>query len=346
MGISFKAKLILDGTVTLIGAGVIISSYSGFISPRHHGFYCNDPKLGFTYNGDSLTLGTLLSIVTLVPIFFIFLVEYGRHHPFASQSKLENQQNRLVSVSPKHHKKVFWRCCILVFRTYLNGLLCAIVIVEILKIAVGGLRPHFFDSCQPDYTKINCSDGFITEYRCTKELSPWHHADIFKSFPSGHAALSMYMSLFLCFYLHKQLVLWPTGYVCSVVQALLIIFAFQCGCSRMMDHRHHWWDVLVGGVIGAITCFHSAYWLCKITPLCDSILPLPKTNWWPEYEKPKLILKSDSGQLSPTTINQEDPFLFPPSAAQVMDKLNTEETNNKPKLDNIANHYNQVNLST
>ncbi|GAB6027921.1 hypothetical protein CHUAL_002136 [Chamberlinius hualienensis] len=334
MGTYFPKKLILDGSVTLIGAGVILCTYFGIISPRHHGFYCNDPKLDFTYNGDSLTLGTLIAIVTIVPLVFIFAVEFGRHHPFRSISKLKNP--------PENHRNVFWKCCLLVFRTYLNGLLCAIVIVEVLKIAVGGLRPHFFDSCQPDYTKINCSDGFITEYRCTKELNPWHHSDIFKSFPSGHAALSMYMSLFLCFYLHKQLVLWPTGYICSLVQALLIIFAVQCGCSRMMDHRHHWWDVLIGGIIGTLTCFHSAYWLCKITPLCDTILPLPKTNWWPRYEKPKR--KSDREQFSPATNNQEDPFFS--SSAQVTSKLNLEETNIKPKIDNISNHYKQDNLAT
>ena len=37
---------------------------------------------------------------------------------------------------------------------------------DIAKVSVGRLRPHFLDVCQPDFSTINCSAGYITEYRC------------------------------------------------------------------------------------------------------------------------------------------------------------------------------------
>lgn len=42
---------------------------------------------------------------------------------------------------------------------------------DIAKVSVGRMRPHFLDVCKPDFSTINCSLGYITNYTCTGEES-------------------------------------------------------------------------------------------------------------------------------------------------------------------------------
>lgn len=37
---------------------------------------------------------------------------------------------------------------------------------DIAKVSVGRMRPHFLDVCKPDFSTINCSLGYITDYHC------------------------------------------------------------------------------------------------------------------------------------------------------------------------------------
>lgn len=36
------------------------------------------------------------------------------------------------------------------------------------------------------------------------------------------------------------------------VQCVFLLFAALCSVSRITDHRHHWWDVLIGASIGTL----------------------------------------------------------------------------------------------
>lgn len=38
---------------------------------------------------------------------------------------------------------------------------------DIAKVSVGRMRPHFLDVCKPDFSTIDCSVGYITNYTCT-----------------------------------------------------------------------------------------------------------------------------------------------------------------------------------
>ncbi|MEQ2196654.1 Phospholipid phosphatase 3, partial [Xenoophorus captivus] len=66
---------------------------------------------------------------------------------------------------------------------------------DIAKVSVGRMRPHFIDVCKPDFSTINCSLGYITEYTCHGPESKVQEAR--KSFFSGHASFSMYTMLYL-----------------------------------------------------------------------------------------------------------------------------------------------------
>ena len=106
---------------------------------------------------------------------------------------------------------------------------------DIAKVSVGRMRPHFLDVCQPDFSTINCSLGYITVYTCLGRDSKVQEARCVcnnlhaamcntqghvgntlghvcmhtkcdyinhfflprKSFFSGHASFSMYTMLYL-----------------------------------------------------------------------------------------------------------------------------------------------------
>lgn len=38
---------------------------------------------------------------------------------------------------------------------------------DIAKVSVGRMRPHFLEVCKPDFSTIDCSQGYITNYTCT-----------------------------------------------------------------------------------------------------------------------------------------------------------------------------------
>jgi phosphatidate phosphatase len=55
------------------------------------------------------------------------------------------------------------------------------LITDIAKYSVGRLRPHFLDVCKPDYSKFNCTDGYITADVCTGDAYLIKHARLVKS---------------------------------------------------------------------------------------------------------------------------------------------------------------------
>lgn len=42
---------------------------------------------------------------------------------------------------------------------------------DIAKVSIGRLRPHFLSVCNPDFSQINCSEGYIQNYKCRGEDS-------------------------------------------------------------------------------------------------------------------------------------------------------------------------------
>jgi hypothetical protein len=79
------------------------------------------------------------------------------------------------------------------------------------------------------------------------------------SFPSGHASNSFAAFIFLALYTAGKL---RTAQYKNQWKVLLtlspIITAVVISCSVLIDHYHNWYDVLLGGVLGA-TCGWFAY---------------------------------------------------------------------------------------
>ncbi|CAL8370237.1 unnamed protein product [Boreogadus saida] len=133
---------------------------------------------------------------------------------------------------------------------------------DIAKVSVGRLRPHFLAVCNPDFSTINCSLGYITDYQCQGPESRVQEAR--KSFFSGHASFSMYTMLYLVFYLQARFTWHGARTLRPLTQFTLVMLSFYTGLSRVSDHKHHPGDVLAGFVQGALVAYCIAFYVSDL----------------------------------------------------------------------------------
>lgn len=42
-----------------------------------------------------------------------------------------------------------------------------------------------------------------------------------------------------------------------LLQTLLISWGLVCSCTRVIDNRHHWWDVIAGGILAVVLSYYA-----------------------------------------------------------------------------------------
>ncbi|KAI1095096.1 acid phosphatase/Vanadium-dependent haloperoxidase [Rostrohypoxylon terebratum] len=137
-----------------------------------------------------------------------------------------------------------------------------------IKWLIGGLRPSFYDICQPDPTlavnnglnAIGYRNYMYTSQVCTVgQGRPLWNA--MQSFPSGHSTTICAAAVYIFLYLNAKLkvfanyhsAMWKLVLLyCPVLGAVLV-----CG-SLTLDASHNWYDIVTGIVIGVVFAF-SAY---------------------------------------------------------------------------------------
>ncbi|KAI8590675.1 phosphatidic acid phosphatase type 2/haloperoxidase [Geranomyces variabilis] len=128
-----------------------------------------------------------------------------------------------------------------------------LLFTQIVKVSTGGLRPDFLDRCKPIYAT---NDPLMRVLSCTGNASDIKEGR--KSFFSGHSSigwaglgfLSLYLSRHLNFY-RKPL---APKYAITIIP---IIVALLISISRVDNFWHHWQDVVVGAIVGAIVAVLS-----------------------------------------------------------------------------------------
>ncbi|KAI9847431.1 MAG: hypothetical protein M1838_000874 [Thelocarpon superellum] len=133
----------------------------------------------------------------------------------------------------------------------------SVVITQSLKVATGKPRPDLISRCLP---RAGSADppvfGLSNTSICTQTDNDILK-DGFRSFPSGHSSTAFaglfYLSLFLGARIH---VLDRRGQVWKVLIFLLpILGAALIADSRIMDARHHGFDVLSGSALGIVSAW-------------------------------------------------------------------------------------------
>lgn len=229
--------------ILIVFASLVFLEYGPTPSAKL-GFYCKDPALSYPYKGDSISLLLILGGSIVGPLIVIAATELYREKNFNKQWGIE-----------------IWNW----FRDFTIGMTVNLLLTQVTKVFIGEHRPHFFDTCLPDAGQTCLPGEFIRDYKCTNSFySNYVITDSSRSFPSGHAAVSVYTSLFCALYIHLRL---PSHQLRLVIKPFIIVcillWSVVCCSTRITDYRHHWWDVLAGFILGIACVVYTVITLCK-----------------------------------------------------------------------------------
>ncbi|XP_037049001.1 putative phosphatidate phosphatase [Bradysia coprophila] len=213
------------------------------------GFFCGDPSLSYPYKTASIPQ-EWLNISAYVCSVLIWVIELT----LESLNGRTDLKKRLLRTTVR---------CLQWIVYYYTTLMILNIFLILLKNLVGGLRPMFLQLCQPDLA-VNCTVGqFIdSDYECTNPVTTELLLfEIRRSFPSGHAMASVYITVFFMRYLEARfakfrVTLTAVHFVCS-------IWIVVSSVSRITEHYHHVWDVIAGIILALPFVFYSSQIQCK-----------------------------------------------------------------------------------
>ncbi|XP_005999540.1 phospholipid phosphatase 2 [Latimeria chalumnae] len=205
--------------------------------PYKRGFYCGDDTIGYPHRPDTITHGLMAGVTISCTVLIItsgeaYLVYMKRLY---SRSEFNNYIAALYKV----------------VGTFLFGASVSQSLTDVAKYTIGRLRPNFLAVCKPDWSKINCS-GYVllSESDCSGNARNVTESRL--SFYSGHSSFGMYCMVFLALYVQARLIAEWARLLRPTIQFFLIAFAIYVGYTRVSDYKHHWSDVLVGLIQGAV----------------------------------------------------------------------------------------------
>lgn len=214
--------------------------------PFHRGFFCDDESIMYPYHESTISTTLVVAVGLIVPTFFMIVCErFSTRQRKCEYICVIGNKKKYV---PPWIGRLYSTVGIFVFGAVVTKLL-----TDVAKYTVGRLRPHFIDVCRPDPATYNCSQGYIIKFTCAgtdKELIE----DARLSFLSGHSSFAMYSMLYLAIYIHVTFPRRMSSLVKGVFEVAAIIFGFYTCLTRISDYKHHWSDVLAGGVLGVIVC--------------------------------------------------------------------------------------------
>ncbi|KAJ6657645.1 hypothetical protein lerEdw1_002146 [Lerista edwardsae] len=252
-----KALVAVDIACVIVVSIPFVISEVGLVSPVRRGFFCNDSSISYPLQHAETVSDTLLISVGIFIAATVLII---------------GEMCRISNLPPNSHSIVSNRYVAALYKevgAFFFGCILGQSLTNIAKLAVGRLRPHFLAVCRPDFTRINCSAGYLEDYICTGNASKEREAR--KSFYSGHASFAMYTMTYLVFYLQARFTWQGARLLRPLVQFVLLMLAIYTGLTRISDYRHHPSDVLVGLLQGALVAywvaFHvSSMFKCKHKP--------------------------------------------------------------------------------
>lgn len=227
----------------IIAVVIAVSVVVGGLSGHRQQFSLSDDSIKYEYTGgstiSSLNLVILSAVLPAVKILGLVIF-------FKLKQEQGNSRNRYPELL--HAINISWL-----------GLALSISLAQIftnaLKVTIGRPRPDMLARCVPgqgaaDPTAYSLSNSSI----CTQTDSSLLN-DGFRSFPSGHSSMAFSGLAYLAFFTAWRLSLLDRkGYVwkCFVVTVPLLLASF-IAASRILDNRHHAFDVLFGSALGIVT---------------------------------------------------------------------------------------------
>ncbi|KAM4739592.1 phospholipid phosphatase 2b [Anableps anableps] len=199
--------------------------------PYQRGIYCDDESIMYPIKPDTITR-SLMAVVTISCT--VIIISSGEAYLVYKKMIYSNSIfNQYIAALYK------------VVGTFLFGATVSQSLTDIAKFTIGRPRPNFMAVCAP---KV-CT-GYVLEINCTGELHEVTESRL--SFYSGHSSFGMYCMLFLALYVQARLAAKWARLLRPTIQFFLVAFAVYVGYTRVSDYKHHWSDVLVGLLQGAL----------------------------------------------------------------------------------------------
>ncbi|KAE8149277.1 phosphatidic acid phosphatase [Aspergillus avenaceus] len=239
--------------VICIGGFFILDS----IEPYHQHFSLENRTLWYPYaTHERVPMPMALCISGVAPLLIIAVYTLFVDGLFSHSKPVDPKTGKRKLTGPYRFKDRLWE-----FNCGFLGLLLsqglAFVITQCLKTACGKPRPDLIDRCQPRPGSVDAFPGLSNYTICTGDKTILK--DGFRSWPSGHSSSSFaglfYLTLWLCGKLHFM------DNRGEVWKALLImtpcLAATLVAVSRIMDARHHPFDVITGSLLGIVCAIIS-----------------------------------------------------------------------------------------
>ncbi|KAK1805969.1 hypothetical protein P4O66_013013 [Electrophorus voltai] len=222
--------------------------------PYHRGVYCDDQSIKYPLKPDTITLG-LMAAVTISCT--VIIISSGEAYLVYSKKLQSNS-------AFNHYVAALYK----VLGTFLFGATVSQSLTDLAKFTIGRPRPNFFSVCAPKVCK-----GYVSEINCTGNFNDVTESRL--SFYSGHSSFGMYCMLFLALYVQARLRAKWARLLRPTIQFFLVAFAVYVGYTRVSDYKHHWSDVLVGLVQGAVVAiltvhYVSDFFKCRAITHCSS----------------------------------------------------------------------------
>ncbi|XP_029775914.1 phospholipid phosphatase-related protein type 1 isoform X2 [Suricata suricatta] len=216
----FVELVIMAGTVLLAYYFECTDTFQVHIQ----GFFCQDGDLMKPYPGTEeesfITPLVLYCVLAATPTAIIFIGEISMYFIKSTRESLIAQEKTILT----------GECC------YLNPLLRRII---------------RFIVCKPNYTSADCRahHQFINNGNiCTGDMEVIEKAR--RSFPSKHAALSIYSALYATMYITSTIKTKSSRLAKPVLCLGTLCTAFLTGLNRVSEYRNHCSDVIAGFILG------------------------------------------------------------------------------------------------
>ncbi|KAJ5646511.1 hypothetical protein N7490_002883 [Penicillium lividum] len=243
---------------------ILIACVIGFwildsLEPYHQHFSLRNISLQYPYAvHERIPIQYALCISGLFPLVLIIIYTLFIDGLFSHHKPLDPSSGKRKLRGPWRWKDRLWEMNCGILGLLLSQAL-AFLITQVLKNACGKPRPDLIDRCQPrDGSQDMLPYGLSNSTICTGEAALIK--DGFRSWPSGHSSSSFaglfYTSLWLGGKFHimdNRGETWKT-----LLVTIPILAATLVAVSRIMDARHHPFDVITGSLLG-VACAMISY---------------------------------------------------------------------------------------
>ncbi|XP_035877871.1 phospholipid phosphatase-related protein type 1 isoform X2 [Phyllostomus discolor] len=192
----FVELVIMAGTVLLAYYFECTDTFQVHIQ----GFFCQDGDLMKPYPGTEeesfITPLVLYCVLAATPTAIIFIGEVSMYFIKSTRESLIAQEKTILTGECCYLNPLLRRI-VRFIGVFAFGLFATDIFVNAGQVVTGHLTPYFLTVCKPNYTSTDCRahHQFVNNGNiCTGDLEVIEKAR--RSFPSKHAALSVYSALY------------------------------------------------------------------------------------------------------------------------------------------------------